>query len=207
MTEALTKKATHILDQAMSKDSLREFDIAYKLYCDGIEYFETAINYETNPKIKTQMMETMREYQLRQNYLNKCLNEDDDMDWDDIVAITDFQSGMLVKMSSLSISVMENIDDDDYCEEEQDDQDDDEQEEEDVVTKEEVDDDSNESKEIVSSVILPQDEIQDARDEIENKTENEIDIDIEHESKTENDNKNDNEHLVAPNECKCFGFW
>ena len=98
MTEAFTKKATHILDQATSKDNLGEFGIAYKLYCDGIEYFQTAIRFEHDEMVKHEMMEIVQEYKLRIDYLDRWLHTDR-LRWADIVPIYDFERGMLVRLS------------------------------------------------------------------------------------------------------------
>ena len=106
MTEALTKKATDTLDQATAKDSIGSYEIALKLYCDGIGCFKDAMRLETNKTIKQQMADLLKEHTLRRDYLNRCLNEDK-CNCDDIVPMYHFQHGMVVRMSVISDSLME----------------------------------------------------------------------------------------------------
>eukprot|EP01084_Bolivina_argentea_P245542 411088_1 len=184
MTEAFTKKATHILDQATSKDNLKEYDIAYKLYCDGIEYFDTAINYETNPLIKQQMIERTREYKLRAEYLNKCLKKEA-CKWNNIIPIHDFQNGIIIRMSSISISEMQNEDEDETVDQTDEEQDIDEDKYE-IIADETGPDPQNETDDEGITEKVRDDESCNScsRDESVNKIE-----------------------IVAPNKCNCFGFF
>ena len=108
MTEAFIKKANHILNQATSKDNLREYEIAHKLYCNGLEYFETAINYETNPIIKHRMTAAVKEYELRIDHLTRCF----EYNQADIIPIQEWDNGSIVRMTSISMSEAQCINQD-----------------------------------------------------------------------------------------------
>eukprot|EP01083_Nonionella_stella_P065259 170848_1 len=202
MTEAFTKKAIHILDQAIRKDSVREFEIACKLYSDGIEYFETAISHEIDGVIKQQMIDTTKQYKSRSEYLKTCL-KDEQKDEDDIISIDDFQDGVIVRLSNISISVMDqdNISDEMYDDE------DDEQDMEHNYTSDVTDVNDGEGEEV--NEVMIKERVQCTNDSVH-----------EHGGRTQNiinnacDNKKDgyqstnaDEHVVAPKTCNCFAFF
>lgn len=96
-SQSFTKKAMHILDQAAVKDNAGEYEIAHKLYGDGIEYMSTAIDSENEPVRVQQMRDKLEECKLRMEHLDSC-------DWDQVAPLNMFEHGILTRLSTISVS-------------------------------------------------------------------------------------------------------
>ena len=67
-------KAIEIVKKATEQDSLQNYDEAYKLYQNSLEYFLTAIKYEKNEKLKESIRIKFTEYLERAEKLKEHLN-------------------------------------------------------------------------------------------------------------------------------------
>jgi len=55
-------KAIEIVKQATEKDNNKEYEAAYKLYSNALEYFLTAMKYEKNERLKEPIRRKFTEY-------------------------------------------------------------------------------------------------------------------------------------------------
>ncbi|XP_041370529.1 serine/threonine-protein kinase ULK3-like [Gigantopelta aegis] len=62
-------KAIKIVTEAVEKDEKGDFKKAVKLYCSALEYFMSAIQYETNPRKKDALRRKVQEYMDRAEFL------------------------------------------------------------------------------------------------------------------------------------------
>lgn len=68
-------KAIEIVKQATEQDSAGNFEEAYKLYQNSLEYFMTAMKYEKNEKLKDAIRKKFTDYLERAEKLKEFINK------------------------------------------------------------------------------------------------------------------------------------
>jgi len=68
-------KAIEIVKQATEKDNNKEYEAAYKLYSNALEYFLTAMKYEKNERLKEPIRRKFTEYLDRAEQLKEYLQK------------------------------------------------------------------------------------------------------------------------------------
>lgn len=68
-------KAIEIVRQATEQDSAGNFEDAYKLYQNSLEYFMTAMKYEKNEKLKDAIRKKFTDYLERAEKLKEFINK------------------------------------------------------------------------------------------------------------------------------------
>jgi vacuolar protein-sorting-associated protein 4 len=73
-------KAIEIVKQATEQDSLGNFEEAYKLYQNSLEYFMTAMKYEKNEKLKDAIRKKFTDYLERAEKLKEHISKVSEID-------------------------------------------------------------------------------------------------------------------------------
>ena len=72
----LLDQAVQLVNQAVAEDDAGNYPKAFHLYKSSLDYFQTHLKYEKNPKIKSTVTEKVLEYVKRAEQIREMLDND-----------------------------------------------------------------------------------------------------------------------------------